>query len=276
MAQARDRGFLWRLTKGDHSSYLYGTIHMAKREWAFPGPKILQALRDIDTVALEVDPLDPQIRQELSSGLTAPRAQPEFPAALQERIERRAAFECVPPETLHKLAPELQVMVLTFLAGRRSELELAYGIDAVLAGFGRAAKKRIVSLETIDAQSRAIRAATGGGRVASLEKALDELESGRAAANLARLATLWAEADLAQIQRYEQGANDSGSDTGRSLSAQVLDERNRGMATGIDALHRSGSKVFAAVGFLHMVGPLGLPSLMSEKGYEVEAITLTP
>lgn len=43
MAQARDRGFLWRLTKGDISSYLYGTIHMAKRDWAFPGPKILQA-----------------------------------------------------------------------------------------------------------------------------------------------------------------------------------------------------------------------------------------
>ena len=112
--------------------------------------------------------------------------------------------------------------------------------------------------------------------MASLERALDELESGRAAANLARLATTWAEGDLVQLQRYAQAASDSRSETGRSLSSQVLDDRNRSMATGIDVLHSSGSKVFAAVGSLHMVGPLGLPSLMSEKGYKVESIPLTP
>ena len=276
MTQARDRGFLWRLTKGDHSSYLYGTIHMAKRDWAFPGPKILQALREIDTVALEIDPLDPQIRQELRSGLPGSPAKLELPAALKERIERRMAFECLPPETFYKLTPMLQVLALSFLAGRREGLEPAYGIDAVLAGIGRGAKKKVVSLETTETQLRAGHAATGGGSVASLEKALDELESGRAAANLARLATTWAEGDLVQLQRYAQAASASRSETGRSLSSQVLDDPNRSMATGIDVLHSSGSKVFAALGSLHMVGPLGLPSLMSEKGYKVESIPLTP
>ena len=276
MAQARDRGFLWRLTKGDHSSYLYGTIHMARLEWAFPGPKTVKALREVDTVALEVDPLDPKTRQVLSSGMRAAPAQVELPPALKERIERRMAVECVPPETFEKLAPALQVMALTFIAGRREGLELAYGIDGVLAGFGRAAKKKIVALETTDTQLRAGRAMTGGGSVASLEKALDELESGRAAANLARLATAWAEADLAQIQQSDAIAEEPDSATARALMAQVLDDRNRGMATAIDALHGAGSKVFAAVGFLHMVGPLGLPSLMAEKGYQVEAIKLAP
>ena len=274
MAQARDRGFLWRLTKGEHSSYLYGTIHMAKREWAFPGPRILQALREIDTVALEVDPLDPKVRQELGSGLSRPPAQLEVPAALQERIERRMAFECVAPETLKKLAPQMQVLALILLAARRDGLEVAYGMDAVLAGFARTAKKNIVSLESTDTQLRASRALLGQGTSTSLDKALDELESGRASANLARLATMWAEGDLAQLQRYDPTENDSDSEIRRALSAQVLDDRNRGMATGIDVLHSSGSRVFAAVGFLHMVGPLGLPTLMSERGYKVEAITL--
>lgn len=276
MAQARDRGFLWRLTKGGHSSYLYGTIHMAKRDWAFPGPKTLQALRDIDTVALEVDPLDPQTRQKLTSGFTGLPAKLELPDALKERIERRMAYECVPPETFHKLAPMLQVMALGYLAARREGLEVAYGIDAVLADFGRAVKKKVVSLETAETQLRAIRGATEGGGVASLEKAMDALESGRAAANLTRLVTAWADGDLVQLQRRDLAAKDSGPENGRSLPSQVLDDRNRGMATGIDALHSSGSKVFAAVGSLHMVGPLGLPSLMSEKGYKVESIPLTP
>ena len=167
-------------------------------------------------------------------------------------------------------------MTLAVLAGRREGLELAYGIDAMLAGFGHAAGKTVVSLETADAQLRAGNAVTGGGNVAALAKALDELESGRAAAHLARLSTLWAEADAKQMEQYVQAPENAGSETERLLSAQVLDDRNRSMAAAIDALHGSGSKVFAAVGFLHMVGPVGLPSLMSERGYEVEAIPLAP
>lgn len=29
---ASDRGFLWRITKGGHPSWLYGTLHLAQRD----------------------------------------------------------------------------------------------------------------------------------------------------------------------------------------------------------------------------------------------------
>jgi uncharacterized protein YbaP (TraB family) len=32
--------------------------------------------------------------------------------------------------------------------------------------------------------------------------------------------------------------------------------------------------VFAAVGSLHMIGPLGLPALMVQRGFRVEAVAL--
>lgn len=35
-AQAKDRGVLWRITKGGHSSYLFGSLHVGRAEWAFP------------------------------------------------------------------------------------------------------------------------------------------------------------------------------------------------------------------------------------------------
>ena len=41
---ARDRGFLWRITKSGRDSYLYGTVHVAKFEWMFPGPTVNRAL----------------------------------------------------------------------------------------------------------------------------------------------------------------------------------------------------------------------------------------
>lgn len=53
---AKDQGFLWRISKGGVASYLYGTIHVSKREWAFPGPQLVQAVLQSDTVALELNP----------------------------------------------------------------------------------------------------------------------------------------------------------------------------------------------------------------------------
>lgn len=273
IAQARDRGYLWRISKDDHASYLYGTIHVAKREWAIPGPSIVRALREVDKIALELDPSDPQVKAAMATGMTmAPAAQPELPAALKERIARRIRVECLPPEALRNLKPQAQVTVLTLVSGRREGLEFAYGIDGVLAGFARAANKPVVSLETVDQQLKASQAAMGLGTVAALEQAMDELESGRTLAHMVRLADLWAASDLEHLPQVLAELEGSGTEAARALAAEVVVDRNRGMAEGIDALHMAGSKVFAAVGSLHMVGAVGLPSLMAEKGYKVERI----
>jgi len=58
----------------------------------------------------------------------------------------------------------------------------------------------------------------------------------------------------------------------REMMRRLLDGRNPGLADRIDALHRGGRQVFAAVGSLHMFGPLGLPALMEKRGYRVERV----
>ena len=47
-------------------------------------------------------------------------------------------------------------------------------------------------------------------------------------------------------------------------------------AARIDSLHASGQPVFAAVGSLHLVGRLGLPALLAERGYKVERVNFLP
>jgi hypothetical protein len=54
----------------------------------------------------------------------------------------------------------------------------------------------------------------------------------------------------------------------------MIDQRNPALAAAIDALHSDGRQVFAAVGALHMVGPLGLPALMAQRGYAVQRVDL--
>lgn len=269
---ARDHGFLWRISKGGRSSWLYGTLHVARFEWSFPGPTVSSALQASDTIALEIDALDPEVQRRMAQALGA-QPHPALPPALQRRLERAAQAECVPAQALAALAPEMQVATLTTLLGRRDGLDAAYGIDVVLAGWGREAKRRVVSLETPELQLKALQSASPAEAVDSVENALDQLESGRALPQLLRMARVWADGDWPALSAYESWCDCIKTAADRAEMARMLDDRNVGLADGIDALHEHGQRVFAAVGSLHMIGPAGLPALLARRGYRVERIT---
>ena len=90
MSAAKDHGFIWRLSKDGRVSYLYGTIHAARPEWMFPGPTLAGALRESDTLALELDVLDPDVQARLVAGVAARRSEP-LPAALRVGLLRQVA-----------------------------------------------------------------------------------------------------------------------------------------------------------------------------------------
>ena len=118
---ARDRGVLWRLEKDGNTSWLYGTIHIAQREWLVPGPTVLQALKASDTLALELNLLDPQVQGEIASAMQRSAAdkagKPSLPQPLQDRLAKIRRSECV-DELIGSMRPEAQVVTLATLARR--------------------------------------------------------------------------------------------------------------------------------------------------------------
>ncbi len=268
--KARDHGFLWRITKAGHSSYLYGTLHVARLEWMFPGPTVLEALEASDTVALELDVLDPQVQRRLAVAMTAARGF-DLPEPLKERLRRRIDAECVEPGPMARMGPELQAASLTGLAARRDGLDPAYSIDMMLSIVGHGRKKRMVSLETPEAQIQALQLPTPAEATAFVAEALDDLDAGRARPLMNRMATMWAAGDHAELARYEEWCECRRTPAERTAMKRILDDRNPALAESIDALHSSGRHVFAAVGSLHMVGPRGLPALLTRMGFKVEA-----
>ncbi len=275
LRDARDHGFLWRISKDGRSSWLFGTLHVAKFAWAFPGPAQRAALSQSDTMALEIDLLDAAMQQRMTTALAAQPKTP-LPAALQQRIARRAEVECLPPQALDTLAPEMQIAVLATLVGRPDGIDAAYGIDAVLAGWGRASKMRMVSLESPELQLKTLQMQSPAETLETVEGALDELESGRARATLQRIARVWADGDLTELMRYEAWCECVKTAADRAAMVRLLDERNPALADRIAELHAAGRRVFAAVGSLHMIGPTGLPALMAQRGYRVERIVYNP
>jgi hypothetical protein len=279
MAQAAmrnpgDHGFLWRISKNGRTSFLYGTIHVAKFDWMFPGPQLMQALRASDTVALELDMLDSAIQERISTGMTGLRSM-TMPEPLQQRMRQQAESLCVPYDSIASLPPELQVATLTMMTGRGAGLEASYAIDAVLAGIGHSTNKNVVSLESPEMQLKLLQMDSPQETVSFVQDSLDELESGRSLKMLNNIARLWADADYNRMEHFEEWCECLNSELERRVMKRALEDRNPLLAEKIDALHMDGKQVVAAVGSLHMFGPLGLPGLMAKRGYQVERVKFT-
>lgn len=268
---ARDRGFLWRISKDGHSSYLFGTIHVAKIDWSHPGPQVMRALQAVDTLALELDPLDPDIQRRLLAAIAA-QHRAVLPAALAQRLQRQLQAECVPAQALASFTPELQLSALLTMIGRRDGLDPAYGIDNFLAGAGRKLNKSVVSLETPEMQLQALAMPTQQESLDFIKDNLPDLERGTARSQLLRLAQAWANGDLDTIESYKSWCDCLKTPAERAMLKRILDDRNPAMAIAIDALHGAGKRVFSAVGSLHMVGPNGLPALLAQRGYQVDRV----
>ena len=271
MREAKDHGFLWRVARDGRVSYLYGTIHAARPEWMFPGPRTAAALAASDTLALELDLLDSDVQARLGAALRARAATP-LPAPLAARLERRLVAECMDPAQWRGLAPEFQVASLSVMAGRRDGLDPSYAIDLVLALAARKLDKTVVSLETPEAQIAALAMSTPEETIEFVTSGLDELESGRTRPLLVHLAAAWSDSDVAELDDYQRWCDCLRTAADRRSMQRLLDDRNPLLAAAIDALHRSGKHVFAAVGSLHMVGPHGLPALLRQRGYAVEQV----
>jgi uncharacterized protein YbaP (TraB family) len=274
LRQASDHGFLWRLMKDGRTSYLYGTIHAARDEWMFPGPRVAAALGASDVLALELDLLDPDILAGLAASARA-RPDEALPPALQERIDQRMVAECIDPAPWRTYAPEFQIASLAVIAARREGFDPAYAIDVVLALVARQLAKPVVSLETPEGQMAALRLPSRAATIEFVESSLDDLDRDGAGPMITRLVRAWTEGDLADLSDYGRWCECLRNDGERTAMKRLLDDRNPVLATAIDALHARGQRVFAAVGSLHLIGPDGLPVLLALRGFEVVRVPLS-
>jgi uncharacterized protein YbaP (TraB family) len=267
-----DRGVLWRIERDGRTSWLYGTIHVGRGDWVRPGPTIQKALAQSDTLALELD-----LRDEATARAMARPADPELLARMlsgerARRLERQNSEACVPPGTLSKLQPILQVTALAGLAGRADGLYPEFGVDETLAVSARNSSKPIVALENAADQLKVLTGESEAEETEQVDAALDELESGKLRGQLKELADVWARSDAAKLASYPEWCDCLKTPAEQRLMKRLLDDRNPNLADGIERLHAGGKGVFAAVGALHMIGPQGLPTLMAARGFTVTPV----
>lgn len=269
-APPRDRGLLWRVEKDDRTSWLYGTLHVLRPDWAVPGPRVRSALLESDAVALELDPGDPEVVRAFRQPAD-PQRRERVLAGLHARMDRAAARACVNAAELAAFAPVLQLMTVSLAEARREGLFPEIAADTVLWGLARRSGKRVVGLETAQMQLQALTPAREEDERTLVERGLQEMESGAGPEVLQRLAKAWAAGDEAQLADYDHWCHCEESEAEKRFGRRVIEERNDAMAARLAALQGEGS-FFAAVGVLHLAGPHSLVDLLRARGFRVERV----
>jgi uncharacterized protein YbaP (TraB family) len=221
---------------------------------------------------LELDPLDPQVLARFQRVIMRKPGSPELPPALAARLRAQATAACIAPAALEGLRPEMRAVTIELMAGRRLGLQPDSGIDLFLARLARRLDKPVRALETPELQAALLVSDDPRETARTVADLLDELESGRAPHILARLAEDWRAGRLEDMASYADWCRCMDTPAQRADFAKLIDARNPAMAARIAQWHAEGRAQFVAVGSLHMTGPLGLPALLREKGFDVERV----
>ncbi|GAN59569.1 hypothetical protein ACI01nite_00600 [Acetobacter cibinongensis] len=269
---AKDRGFLWKITKDGHASWLYGTMHIAQSDWMIPGLLTRDALRHSTTVAVELITSDPKTMELLRRPADPARLQHMIKTGRKAKLDAIGKTMCVPVEKLANIPVSIEATALLGLEGRADGLYPDYGIDAVLQGIAKATHKQLIALETAETQVALLTGKTQSEEDMVVDSAIKALSSATARKDLSIIATMWSESDLTKLNHYRDWCKCVGTAAEKLHTKAMLDDRNSLMAQKIEQLHQSGQSIFVAVGALHMSGPTGLPSLLRKAGYDVQQL----
>ncbi|MBI3715892.1 MAG: TraB/GumN family protein [Betaproteobacteria bacterium] len=271
-AEARDHGVLWKFERNGRTGYLYGTIHVNRLEWLFPGPKTAAAFRDTDTLALELDVLSPEVQAKVSQPESLGIKTLVLPPPLQQRMNAVAEKVCAPVSLIAGRHAVMQLITVTIFDARLAGLEASYGSDFFLASIAKSVAKPVVGLETAELQMRTLLGGSDKESMELVDSSLTLFESGKQRKQTQRLTEDWANGNLADLQSFEQWCDCTTTEPERRFMRRINDDRNAGLAAGIDKLHKEGKRVFVAIGTLHMVGPKGVTQLLAGMGYKVERV----
>lgn len=264
-AQAPDRGMLWRISRGGHSSYLFGTLHVGRADWAYPGPALRAAWAQTEVLAVELDPAD------FATALPSlPKATP-LPPTLARRMEALMAAACLSPAALSPYPVMLQLSTLMLMEARRDGFDAGFGQDLMLLARAKAQGRPVQSLETLEAQLAALEP-TQEEMPVVVASSLQHLQDGAMRAPLRKLADAWARGDVKTLTDYQRWCGCADTPAERAWFKRINDDRNVQMAGRIAALHGAGQRLLVAVGALHMTGNEGLPKLLAAQGFAVQAV----
>jgi uncharacterized protein YbaP (TraB family) len=267
---------LWEVRSDKSAVYLFGTIHVGKREfYPLPAP-VESAYRRAAAVALEIDSTDTQaLTAAISAGLYTPpdRLSDHLSAELQSRLKQAIGRFGIPDQQLQVMKPFMVMLTLTSLEYSRLGYDATLGLDVHFADRATKDSKKIIALESAASQFAMMNSLSAELQQELLDVTLRELENNEVPALIQTMVSSWTTSDLGQLERV-LGAEEKklSKDRASEFHDKFLTRRNQAMAEKIAAMLRDKPEVFVAVGAAHLLGEDGIVALLRKKGYQVRQL----
>jgi uncharacterized protein len=264
------KNFLWKV-EGESGSvaYLLGSLHVLTPEWYPLSAVINQAFADSRTLVEEVDldeTNDPTLmmaalsKAMLTDGKTLDQiVAPEVFA----EVKRRAEQSGMPMIALQRMKPWLVAITLMAPTLQAAGFKPELGIDRHFFDRAKLSGMKRQALETIAYQLDRFDQLSPQLQEDLLKTTMDDLDT--EVTGVKEMAQAWSFGNIASMEKLTLAALKDSPE----LYTRLLVERNTNWIPHVETCLKERAGCFIVVGAAHLVGPDGLPALLTKKGYKV-------
>lgn len=277
-AQGTKHGALFKLEKGGHTAWLFGTIHVGSPDFYPLEPRLMAALDKSSALALEVDPLGDQTgitQAVLDHGMYKPGQGPALDAispSYRPRLQKLLRQYSIPSASIAPMKPWMVASLLTVSEFAAQGFQADLSVDSWLSRQAKRRKIRVIELESASRQMALFDRMTDEQQLRFLEEGIDAIEDKEQAIQARDITDAWRHADQAKLEALAKKASEDDTFSGQFVQKVLLEERNPGLADGIVQLLANEKHSVAAIGVLHLVGAGSVPELLLQRGVKVERI----
>jgi uncharacterized protein YbaP (TraB family) len=266
------RPALWKLADADTTIYLFGTVHVLPKGYAWRDAAIDKALAESQSLTLEtVLDADPQAvaRVLTTTGMAkdAPPLAERVPARLRPKLTALVKRSGYPIALLDRMKSWAAAVVLT--GAGYDEIGLtpgAKGVEPQLSRLFRTAGKPIDGLETVEQQLGFFDSLPEASQRAFLVSALDDPRQTRR--EFDAMLRAWSRGDIRAIEK----AFAEDPEFTPELRDLLLIQRDRNWAEALRRKLAVPGTSFVAVGAGHLAGPYSVQRMLAAKGLKVKRV----
>jgi uncharacterized protein YbaP (TraB family) len=276
-AAAVERGALFKMKSNGHTMHLFGTIHVGVSQFYPLEPVITAALAGASTLALELDPDQPQAemtRSVLAHGMLpkGDAGYAKLAPAKREQVERLMRKSGLDPATARAFKPALLASLLSLSEYERLGYRADLAADRFLARLARSGQARVIELESLDAQLALLDRLGRDDQWRFLDEVMGAIESGAQQTESRVVVDAWGSADRNALDALSARIAADTTLSGSFTREVLLDGRNGALADKLAQLLANEENTVAAIGVLHLLGKKGVPELLRARGIDVERL----
>lgn len=269
-------GSVWKITDGDNTVYLAGSVHLLREEDHPVSPVYDEAYADSGEIVFEVDMAEmtsPEGMQKMQQLGMYPADDSLDKHLKPETMEQIRAYlgshesGAMLSLALPRLKPGMVFLSISSLEAMRLKARPDLGLESVYFQKARADGKNSRGLETLEFQMSLFDDFTDSEIDDLLAKTLKD--SAEMPEVLEQLIAHWHTGDSEALDKL---LNDEMQDGGEKLKEKLLTSRNENWIPEIEKAIKGDKNVMFLVGAGHLVGEEGVIEMLRKKGHSVEKL----